>query len=254
MPQKIIKLVIFFIFFIFVDTGYCLNLDRLKVDFLNGDYKSAILEGEKILANAGQSRDLDQLYYILGLSYMKDGNYLRASDIFEIILKEFAESRFKEEAKLSLADTYYLRLNYAGAEDKYKEIISNNSSTKLRSLLYYRIMQCALKSGNTQEAKLYLDKIKQEFPLSAEIQTNKEPTYLADIYYTVQVGSFSNKINAQNLAQKLIEKSYPAYIEEVNAQDNVTYRVRVGKFSLRQEANDLEGKLLQEGYPTKIYP
>ena len=254
MSQKIVKLVIFVIFVIFVDTGYCLNLDKTKAYLLEGDYKQAIAEGEKLIAQYGHDPKSDELYYILGLSYLKDGNYLRASDIFEIILKEFAESRFKEEAKLSLADTYYLRLNYAGAEDKYKEIISNNSSTKLRSLLYYRIMQCALKSGNTQEAKLYLDKIKQEFPLSPEIQTNKEPTYLADIYYTVQVGSFSNKINAQNLTQKLIQKSYPAYIEEVNAQDNVTYRVRVGKFSLRQEANDLEGKLLQEGYPTKIYP
>jgi len=55
---------------------------------------------------------LDELYYLLSLSYLKDGNYLRASDIFEIILREFKGSRFKEDALLALGDTYFLRGDY----------------------------------------------------------------------------------------------------------------------------------------------
>ena len=251
---KLLLFGILYFVFGFLNIVYALNLDKAKVYFLKGDYKQSILEGEKILANVGQSRDLDQLYYILGLSYMKDGNYLRASDIFEIILKEFKESKFKEEAKLGLADTYFLRSDYNKAQGCYKELMDENPRTRLRPIIYYRLSQIGFKKGDTQTAKAYLDKLNQDSPLNLETKINKELYSLSDIYYTVQVGAFSNRRNAQNLSQKLIQKGYPAYVEETSAQDKVVYRVRAGKFKLRQEAQELENKLTQEGYPTKIYP
>lgn len=238
---------------------YALNLDMLKIYFLSGDYNSAILEGEKILSSYGQSSlDLDELYYFLGLSYLKDGNYLRASDIFEIILKEFKESNFKEEAKLGLGDTCFLKGDFIKAEEYYKELINSNPHTKLKAYAYYRLSQIGFKKGDTKLAKEYLDKLKQDFPASLELKLNKDLHIISDypsgLYYTVQVGSFSRIANANNLTQKLIQNGYPAYIEEASFQGITSYRVRVGKLRLRQEALDLENKLSGEGYPTKIYP
>jgi tetratricopeptide (TPR) repeat protein len=234
---------------------YALNLDKLKVYFLSGDYKSSILEGERILASSGSSSvGLDELYYILGLSYLKDGNYLRASDIFEIILKEFKDSAFKDDALLGLGDTYFLRGDYDKAQGQYQELIETNPRTKLRALVYYRLSQIGFKKGETQAAKEYLDKLKDNFPLNLEAKLNQGLYPLSDIYYTVQVGSFSNRINANSLVQKLIGKGYPAYIEEVVSEGKTIYRLRVGKLRLRQEVLELENKLSQEGYPTKIYP
>ncbi|MCX5713505.1 MAG: outer membrane protein assembly factor BamD [Candidatus Omnitrophica bacterium] len=116
-----------------------LDLDKVKIYFLNQDYKLAISEGEKILANAGNStKGLDELYYILGLSYLKDGNILRASDIFEIILNEFKVSNFKEEASLGLADTYFLRENYNEAQARYNKLLNDNPKTRLITPIYYR--------------------------------------------------------------------------------------------------------------------
>ena len=83
--------------------AYALDLDKLKAYFLSGDYKSAITEGERVLAKVEDSGPIDELYYILGLSYLKDGNYLRASDIFEIILNECKGSHFKDDAILRLS-------------------------------------------------------------------------------------------------------------------------------------------------------
>jgi len=237
---------------------YALNIDKVKAGFISGDYKEAIKEGEKILANAANSGNIDELYYILALSYLKDGNYLRASDIFEIILKEFKNSAFKEEACLGLGDTYFLREEYSRAEQYYKDIIAANPVTKLKAQIYYRLSQIGFKKGDTRQAKEYLNKLKEELPLSLESRLNKDfyptPGASIDFYYTVQAGSFSKKLNAQNLAQKLIHNNYPAYIEETGAEAETTYRVRVGKFQIRQEAIELERKLTQEGYPTKIYP
>jgi tetratricopeptide (TPR) repeat protein len=253
MPKKIVIFVLLLSLVLLVEQGYGLNLESLKVYFLKGDYKQAIIEGEKILAGTDyHARDLDELYYILGLSYLKDGNLLRASDIFEIILKEFKDSAYKERALLGLGDTYFLQGNYNEAQRHYQDLLNNNSS--LRPTLYYRLSLCAVKLGQTQVAKEYLAKLKKDFLLSLETRINPELLGPGDIYYSVQVGCFSKPTNAQNLTQKLMQKGYPAYIEEINTEGKINYRVRVGKFSSRLQAQELEKKLCQEGYPTKIYP
>jgi tetratricopeptide (TPR) repeat protein len=238
--------------------AYALNLDKLKIHLLNQDYKSAILEGEKILANSSRSSESDELYYYLGLSYLKDDNYLRASDIFEIILNEFKDSKFKQEACLGLGDTYLLRQDFANAKLCYGQIIKDSPNTKLKPEVYNRFIQVGFKSGDTQLAKEYSDKLKQEFPLVQAAMFNKELCSLSTLesgfFYTVQIGAFSNANNARSLVNKLTQKGYPAYIEEVSHDNKISYRVRVGKLRQRIEAVTLERKLSEEGYPTKICP
>ena len=239
----------------FQSQALALNLDKIKANFLNGDYKSAIIEGEKMLAAENDETGLDELYYILGLSYLKDGNYLRASDIFEIILGEFKDSEFKEEAKLGLGDTYFVRGDFELAESYYRELINNDSGGKLKPQVYYRFSQTGFKKGDMQQGKEYLEKLKTEFPQSPEARINDETCALdSGGYYTVQVGSFFKKGNAESLTKKLTEAGHPAYMEEVSLQDKLSYRVKVGKLNTRQEALDLEGKLTRQGYPTKVCP
>jgi tetratricopeptide (TPR) repeat protein len=233
---------------------YALDIDKVKVYFLNGDYKSAILEGEKILANTDSTPESDELYYVLGLCYLKDGNYLRASDIFEIIIKEFDDSAFKEEAKLGLGDTYFLRAYYDEAQIYYKELLGSNPKTKLKPAIYYRLSQALLKEGDTEGAKKYLDELKKDFPGNLEAGINNDLYSLTDIYYTVQVGSFTKPINAKNFCNKLINEGYDAYIEESGINEKKIYRLRVGKLKLRKEAEQLKNKLSSKGYPTKIFP
>lgn len=236
---------------------YALNLEKAKIYFLSGDYSSCIKEGERILAGSSYSPDIDELYYILGLSYLKDENFLRASDIFEIILKEFKNSPFRDEAQLGLGDTYFLKGDFVKAGDCYRELMNNNPSTKLKAQAYYRLSQVGYKQGDSGQGKEYLDKLKQDFPFSPELKLSQDlslPSDPSGLYYTVQVGAFSNPTNARNLTQRLIQNGYPAYIEELASGGNISYRVRVGKLQLRQEVLALEKKLASEGYPTKVYP
>lgn len=243
----------------FTRACYSFNLDKLKSSFLSGDYKSVISEGEKILAGKISSGGLDELYYILGLSYMKDGNLLRASDIFEIILSEYKNSLLKEYAKLGLADTYFLRQDFNKAEADYKDIINSNPDTKLKAEIYYRLSEVGFKKGDTKEGNGYLDKLKQEFPASQVLEFDKDLCYFSqtspsDRYYSVQVGSFSNIANAKNLVQRLLRLGYAAYIEEASFEGKNSYRVKAGKARERQEIVDLENRLSKEGYPTRICP
>lgn len=258
--SKLIVLIFSFLFciFNFKLTCYALNIDKVKVAFLNGDYKAAITEGERVLAVEGYSKDIDQLYYILGLSYFKDGNHLRASDIFEIVIKEFNNSSFKDKARLGLGDIDFVKGNFDKAQNVYEELLNSAGSSELRPQLYYRLSEVALKKDNPGRAKEYLAKLKSEFPNNIETRLNKDLSVIADspsgLYYTVQVGCFSSGINAGNLTKKLAQQGYSAYVEEAGSDSGRMYRVRVGKVQSRQEASLLENKLSAEGYPTKIYP
>jgi tetratricopeptide (TPR) repeat protein len=234
------KIILVLVFLALTGSCYSLNIDKVKIYFLNDDYKSAISEGEKVLAGYDlHSPNLDELYYFLALSYLKAGNYLRASDIFEIILREFKDSPFRDEAKLGLGDAYFLKGDYDKAKACYSGLLESNPRTKFKELLYSRLSETAFKTGDTQAAKEYL---------------NKDLPALADGFYTVQVGFFSSAANARRLCDKLTAKGYDAYLQEVGADTQKAYRVRVGKLNSRQEAAQLESKLSSEGYPTKIFP
>jgi tetratricopeptide (TPR) repeat protein len=253
------KIVLLLLILFFSAPGlYALELDTLRGYLISRDYKSAIAEGEKILAQAGKTSGIDEVYYILGLSYMKDGNYLRASDIFEIIITEFKNSAFIPEAKLGLGDTYYFRGNVDRAGKEYESLLGDRQAHKLKSALYYRLSQCAAKSGNEQVSKEYLEKLKKEFPLNLESGLEKSVTENPAVNtggtYTVQVGSFSSTTNASNLLRELTQKGYAAYIEKPDATGKQIYRVKVGKLRVRQEAEQLGNKLSQQGYPTKVCP
>ncbi len=62
------------VLFGFLDNAYASNLDKIKEYFISGDYKAAISEGEKILADTGNtSSGLDELYYFFRLELYEDG-------------------------------------------------------------------------------------------------------------------------------------------------------------------------------------
>lgn len=239
--------------FVICGNTYALNIDKLKVYFLQGDYRSSISEGEKILANSRDACGLEELYYILGLSYMKEGNYLRASDIFEIILKEFKGSVFDSEAALGLADTYFLRGDFEKAAAGYRELLKAGCSEKLKAAAYYRLSRCAFNTGNIEEGKEYSDKLNSEYPKNFESRLGADIVLSLD-FYSIQVGSFSSYANAENLRDKLTKKNYDAYIQEAVSGGKKSYRVKVGKLKSRSEAVQLESRLSSEGYPTKITP
>jgi tetratricopeptide (TPR) repeat protein len=243
-----------------VSQAFAFNLDKLKSHFLQGDYSLAISEGERLLSNASsQEPELDLLYYFLGLSYLKAENYLRASDIFEIILEEFPDTRLKEEVRLSLGDSYFLREDFTRARAYYQEIINKNPNTKYKAILYSRLSQAGFKEGNAQTAKEYLDKIKSDFPQGLEAVTKEDicslPDVKAGVYYSVQVGSFSKSANARNLTQKLINEGYSAYTQETSVSSGAkAYRVKVAKLLRLEDAQQLAKELTRKGYPTRICP
>ena len=197
---------------------------------------------------------MDELYFLLGLSYLKTENFLRSFDVFEIIVKEFKDSPYKEETLVGEADIYFLKEDYDNAKGLYKQFLEINPYSRLRPLVYFRLAQVNLKIGLWQEANQYKERLEKEYPLSFEKRLSKDLPPQQEFYFTVQVGAFTKMTNAQNLCNRLNTKGYLSFIQETASQFGKIYRVRVGKLNSRFEAQELEKQLIQEGYPTKIYP
>ncbi len=70
--------------------------------------------------------------------------------------------------------------------------------------------------------------------------------------FAVQVGSFTDRSNADRLRAALELEYGNVYIQEMKVKGDRHFRVRVGNFESLKKAIDFAGKLGMEGYPTLV--
>jgi len=70
--------------------------------------------------------------------------------------------------------------------------------------------------------------------------------------FAIQIGAFSDSINAVRLKTSLRLKYANAYIQEAEVKGATWYRVRVGNFDQFSQAMETAQQLGQEGYPALI--
>lgn len=230
--------------------SYANTLSRAEALYLQGNYSESI--NECALNISKDSRIQDKAYYLIALNYLKINDTEKAREKAKLIMDNFKDSRYFDSAKLAYADTFFLEQNYAQAKDLYEALIKSN--TKLSSVAYLRLGQCALKTGNWQEAKNYGDTLERNYPLTLERAILKELLRDKEFFFTVQVGCFASFQNASRLSSKLKSQNFDSYIDELNSNGSQLYRVRVGKLKSRQEADALKDALNKNGYHTRIYP
>jgi tetratricopeptide (TPR) repeat protein len=237
--------------FVFPVVIWAANLDTLKADFLQGNYRRVILEAQ---AGRFNIQGTDELNYLAGLSYLKEDKLGQAQECFRSILSN-PMSKFKQQAGQALADVYLIKGQFQDAEGMYNKLLEDNSNTNLKAGLLYRLSQSGYRKGNKEQSNEYLLKLKRDFPLSLELRPSKgippsEPLLNETGEFSVQVGFFVKSLNALNFKDKLLSKGYPAYVEG----SNEGYRVKVGRFKTQVEALDTENKLSREGFSTKLCP
>ncbi|HET7674436.1 MAG TPA: SPOR domain-containing protein [Gammaproteobacteria bacterium] len=73
--------------------------------------------------------------------------------------------------------------------------------------------------------------------------------------WAVQVGSFSNRENAERLTKQLKDKGFHAFVKTYTSHGKTYYRVRVGPVDQRRDAERLAPTVAAaSGGPTKIVP
>jgi rare lipoprotein A len=85
-------------------------------------------------------------------------------------------------------------------------------------------------------------------PIQLEVLGNVNPTAG---FFTVQVGAFRDRANAERLRDRLSASYSPIFIQQLDSPNGMYYRVRVGKTSGEDAAHDLGEQLrAKEGFTT----
>ena len=70
--------------------------------------------------------------------------------------------------------------------------------------------------------------------------------------FSIQVGAFSKRENAERLSENLRKKGYDVFVEKSYENDKLIYRVKVGRFDTKKGAEEEAVKLKKEGFSVKI--
>lgn len=154
----------------------------------------------------------------------------------------------------------------------YRDILEKYPSSKYADASLYRIYSYHYALGFYDSAKLYLNRLKLEYPVSPYIKiaernipgkndplTPKEKTTVITektepekeirqpVYkYTIQAGAFSIEANAKNLKKEFEESGYFTEIKEKVVAGTTFHVVYIGRFESEEEAKNFLTRINSE--------
>jgi len=206
------------------------SYETVMEHFLKGQFKESERLAASFRPRPGDNR-AEEVAMIRALSLMKLGRFEEARPILETLQNQSSSAELRAQAAYSLGDSFYFQNDRSQADIYYRQAVErypdHGEAQQVRRLL-----------GLSHPASVTM-------PLR---QTGVEE----NLIYSVQVGSFSKRRNAERLLNKLMRKRLDAYILQDEASKN--FRVRIGHLTMRADAESLEARLKKDGYPTKIFP
>ncbi len=226
------------------------DLERL---ILKEDYSKGVNCGKKLLNQSFSSNKRRKIYYLTGLSYLKLGSSVKAKRCFEKAITKKADS-LTLNSIIGIADAYYAEKQYLDAIKRYDYILSKYKNTGNEANVCFKLARSYLKTGGWRDSEKHFRRTEKQYHLSFESGLARDILKENAFYFTVQVGSFGNSLNADKLCRKLKKRKYPVFVDKIINESMTFYRVRIGKFNTKKEACLQEQKLKKIGLPTRIYP
>lgn len=229
-------------------------LEEARRLFLSGQYVQSIeAAGRVIKAHPDNNRLVAEANYLSGAGYLHIFDFLTAKKNFKTVVSKYKGSAYYEDAYLGLGDVEFLQENFDQALKVYEEFLATNPSKKRLATLYFRLSETHLKLGCVGESRAYIARLQSEFPDSFEAKDAKRLKD-KDVFYTVQVGAFTDYDNAEKFIAEVKAKGYEVYSVLCMLSGKKLCRIRVGKFKSLDQAEALQKKLAADGYYGKVFP
>lgn len=226
-------------------------LKNAEKAFVKGDYEKVTIIGNEYLTRRTTLND--ELQYLMGRTFLKLNRFDEARNRFSRVINDSKSDEFLDEAYIGLADSHYLEGNYKKAKEYYEKLIRYFPDSDEMPIVYYRLAECYSKLNENSASEEYYDKLIKFYPdsLETKLLVGEKSKFVT---YSVQTGSFKRWKNAERLCAELKDKGFDANIYTITLGDSYFYRVRVGKFNKLSDAEDMARTLRNRGYSGKIYP
>ncbi len=230
------------------------DLTQLQAAFLRKEYGQVAAKTQDLLSHSGGSVPKDDLLYLQGVSCLKLRDLEMTRSALNRLLADYPNSRWVAQASLALGDAYLAAGEPQKALEIYQKLLSDQRAEPLKPQVNFRLGQAQRELGLWDKAKESLQSVAAQAPKSSEAAQAKDLLEKEDFYFSVQVGAFSSKGNAQRLKAEMERRGISAEVSEALMQGRRFYRVRVGRFGSRQEAQQQEQRLRADGFPAKVVP
>jgi TolA-binding protein len=141
------------------------SLLKAEKAFIKGDYEEVIILGSSYLSRRTKE---DELQYLAGRALLKLERFNEARNRFTIVINYSDNDKFLDKAHMGLADSYYLEGDYDKAKEYYEKVMKYFPDTDDISIIYYKLGNCYSKTGQDSTSRTYYDKLVESFPDSLE--------------------------------------------------------------------------------------
>ncbi|MFO7896607.1 MAG: tetratricopeptide repeat protein [Candidatus Cloacimonadales bacterium] len=136
------------------------ELDDLKFAaglFADGNSRLAKAELENFIQNYPQSRFLDDAKYLLANTYFQQENYAAAAEIYSALRQSNFAPNLQAELILGLAQSYFGLQQYSQAQQLFQEFLTEFAQHEKSSEAYYYLGKMAERAQDYPEALQYYD-------------------------------------------------------------------------------------------------
>jgi len=246
------------------------------------EYKRAMDVLRSLEKSEFGKKNKDMILMSMGEYYFGICDYENAANSCIFLIESMPDSRWIPSAHIMLAKSFQCLGKSEDAKKLYQKVMDNYpKSVEARQAkqcldnfslqAFGKSLSKRVQGGSAPLAKVEPEKVEAQSatPLQTDI-VEKNPAELkkegspsveikwgkaeetpsqevkSELCFSVQVGAFSKKSGAENLANQLRKRKYSVDIIPPSPDKNPLYKVRVGKFKTRDEAMKLAQKLREE--------
>jgi len=218
------------------------NIDEAIKLFNAFQFDKARALFENLARDENNPRIAEVFYYLARLTANPDSSIY----YYRMIIDKYPQSRYADIAHLEIAKIFIGKENFKNALVILEQMRKDYPNSELKDEALFWTGVVFIETGNKETGYKTLQELINTFPKSiwASRAKNLIPSAMPQKeYYTVQVGSFRNKENAEKRIEELKAKGFDARIIEAVVMDKTYYRVWVGEFETMEQAKSLVAKL-----------
>lgn len=198
----------------------------------------------EVIRDKSNPRIAEAYYYLGRLTIVPDS----ALSYYKKVINNYPQSRYTNISYLEIAKINIAIENYENAIAILNELLRKTPDTNLKDEVLFWLGISYMSSGLKKKGIGVLENLQATFPKSvwseraASIIPTKPSTGTKQ-YFTIQIGSYRNRANAEKYAGEVKEKGFDTRIVDALVKGKIYYRVWVGRFSTIEQARAFSLKL-----------
>jgi tetratricopeptide (TPR) repeat protein len=209
---------------------------------------------DRFLTQNPNSPDLDQAYYLRGISRLTRGNHPGAAADLRLAISKTTRADLRSKSYRALGDLAYDQQQWPDAFNNYQAALDNLAlDPAIANYLNYRVGAVLQAQGEWTRAEPWFGKV-----VAARLDPALTDRALRRMHakaFSLQYGAFQDAPAAQSLAAQLRADNIPAaVVTEARTDTAIWYLVQSGSYPNFAEATVARDKILPQIPVTVIVP